>query len=76
MCSPITSSCGLCSPLFAIPARITLTVSGTHFGDLRHNLGLVPGPAQRDPEVLAAPGVFEKPRSTAAGRTAERLCAG
>ncbi|MFE7745690.1 SDR family NAD(P)-dependent oxidoreductase [Nocardia sp. NPDC057455] len=55
---------------FHTPARIVVTVSDTHFGDFAHNLGMVPGPAWGSPEVLARPGAFPKPRSTAAGRTA------
>ncbi|GGL29377.1 SDR family NAD(P)-dependent oxidoreductase [Nocardia jinanensis] len=55
---------------FRTPARIVLTTSDTHFGDLRHNLAMVPGPVWRPPEVLARPGAFPAPESTAAGRTA------
>ncbi|WP_174186636.1 SDR family NAD(P)-dependent oxidoreductase [Nocardia barduliensis] len=55
---------------FRAPARIVITVSDTHFGDFRHNLGMVPGPVWQSPDVLARPGAFPKPRTTAAGRTA------
>lgn len=55
---------------FAASARIVITVSDTHFGDLRHNLGMVPGPAWKSPDVLARPGAFPRPETTAAGRTA------
>ncbi|BDT94742.1 putative dehydrogenase/reductase [Nocardia sputorum] len=55
---------------FDAPARIVITVSDTHFGDLRHNLGMVPGPVWQPPDVLARPGAFPEPRTTAAGRTA------
>ncbi|TLS45045.1 SDR family NAD(P)-dependent oxidoreductase [Streptomyces montanus] len=55
---------------FAPPARIVITVSDTHFGDFRHNLGMVPGPLWRSPEVLARTGAFPRPDTTAAGRTA------
>ncbi|MEV0357559.1 SDR family NAD(P)-dependent oxidoreductase [Nocardia sp. NPDC050697] len=55
---------------FAAPARIVLTGSDTHFGDLSHNLGLVPAPVWRDPRTLARPAAFRRPASTAAGRTA------
>jgi NAD(P)-dependent dehydrogenase (short-subunit alcohol dehydrogenase family) len=55
---------------FTTPARIVITVSDTHFGDLRHNLGMVPGPAWRSPDVLARTGAFPGPGTTAAGRTA------
>ncbi|MFC8527750.1 SDR family NAD(P)-dependent oxidoreductase [Nocardia sp. NPDC057227] len=55
---------------FTAPARIVLTGSDTHFGDLRHNLGLVPAPVWQDPATLARPAAFRRPASTAAGRTA------
>ncbi|WP_039799884.1 SDR family NAD(P)-dependent oxidoreductase [Nocardia araoensis] len=55
---------------FRTPARIVITVSDTHFGDFRHNLGMVPGPVWQSPDVLARTGAFPEPRSTAAGRTA------
>ncbi|MEU6139395.1 SDR family NAD(P)-dependent oxidoreductase [Streptomyces sp. NPDC047081] len=55
---------------FTAPARIVITASDTHFGDLRHNLGLVPGPVWRSPDVLARPGAFPRPGTTSAGRTA------
>ncbi|MDQ1050790.1 hypothetical protein [Streptomyces sp. V4I2] len=55
---------------FAAPARIVITVSDTHFGDFRHNLGMVPGPAWRSPDVLVRAGAFPEPDTTAAGRTA------
>lgn len=51
-------------------SRITITVSDTHFGDFRHNLGMVPGPVWKSPFDLATPATFDKPSSTAAGRTA------
>ncbi|WP_286960113.1 MULTISPECIES: SDR family NAD(P)-dependent oxidoreductase [Arsenicicoccus] len=50
--------------------RVVITVSDTHFGDLRHNLGMVPGPQWRDPHVLARPGAFDRPGTLRAGRTA------
>ncbi|MER8158946.1 SDR family NAD(P)-dependent oxidoreductase [Streptomyces sp. NPDC094472] len=55
---------------FAAPARIVITVSDTHFGDVKHNLGMVPGPVWQSPDVLARPGGFPRPGSTAGGRTA------
>jgi NAD(P)-dependent dehydrogenase (short-subunit alcohol dehydrogenase family) len=55
---------------FVAPARIVITVSDTHFGDFRHNLGMVPGPAWRSPHILARTGAFPEPHTTAAGRTA------
>lgn len=55
---------------FVPPSRITVTVSDTHFGDLRHNLGMVPGPVRRAPERLAATAAFDRPSTTTAGSTA------
>ena len=55
---------------FVPAARIVVTVSDTHFGDLRHNMGMVPGPSWRSPEILAGPGAFPDPGSATAGRTA------
>ncbi|MBT3155559.1 SDR family NAD(P)-dependent oxidoreductase [Streptomyces sp. CHD11] len=55
---------------FVAPARIVITASDTHFGDFRHNMGMVPGPAWKSPEVLARPGAFPKPDTAVGGRTA------
>ncbi|MFD0442722.1 SDR family NAD(P)-dependent oxidoreductase [Streptomyces indonesiensis] len=52
---------------FAPPARIVITVSDTHFGDFRHNMGMVPGPVWHSPDVLARPGAFAKPSARRAG---------
>lgn len=57
-------------PLVEPSDRIVITVSDTHFGDLQHNLGVMPGPQWRSPEKLARPGAFRAPTTTAAGRTA------
>lgn len=57
-------------PHFEPGSRITITVSDTHFGDFRHNMGMVPGPVWQDPANLANTGTFEKPTTTTAGRTA------
>lgn len=43
--------------------RIVITVSDTHFGDLPHNLGMVPGPHWLEPRLLAQPGSLPKPDS-------------
>lgn len=50
--------------------RIVITVSDTHFGDLRHNLGMVPGPRWQAPDILARPGWPPRSGSARAGRTA------
>ncbi|MEU0244241.1 SDR family NAD(P)-dependent oxidoreductase [Streptomyces sp. NPDC006235] len=55
---------------FAAPARIVITASDTHFGDFRHNLGMVPGPSWKSPDVLARAGAFPRPDTAVAGRTA------
>ncbi|MGQ4385217.1 SDR family NAD(P)-dependent oxidoreductase [Streptomyces sp. SAS_270] len=55
---------------FAAPARIVITASDTHFGDFKHNMGMVPGPAWKPPDVLARTGAFPNPDTAAAGRTA------
>ena len=52
------------------PARLVVTVSDTHFGDFRHNLGMVPGPQWFPAGTLARVGAFANPGSTTAGRTA------
>lgn len=56
--------------VFTEPARIVITASDTHFGDFRHNMGLVPAPVWRQPSALATPGTAEKADSAVAGRTA------
>lgn len=55
---------------FRRPARIVITVSDTHFGDVKHNLGIVPAPRWQDPGRLAHIEAFPHPHSVAAGRTA------
>ena len=55
---------------FAAPSRIVVTVSDTHFGDFKHNLGMVPGPRWSAPELLARTGAFPRPGTVGAGRTA------
>jgi NAD(P)-dependent dehydrogenase (short-subunit alcohol dehydrogenase family) len=55
---------------FAPGSRITITASDTHFGDFKHNMGMVPGPAWKDPAMLAQTAAFDNPSTTAAGRTA------
>ncbi|MCZ4534093.1 SDR family NAD(P)-dependent oxidoreductase [Gordonia terrae] len=50
-------------------SRITITVSDTHFGDLRHNLGMVPAPRWTSPARLSRPGAFGG-ATPAAGRIA------
>ncbi|ROZ99397.1 SDR family NAD(P)-dependent oxidoreductase [Gordonia sp. OPL2] len=52
------------------PARIVITVSDTHFGDLRHNLGMVPAPRWSSPSVLSRPRAFDEPGTVRAGRRA------
>jgi NAD(P)-dependent dehydrogenase (short-subunit alcohol dehydrogenase family) len=53
---------------FVAPGRIVLVGSDTHFGDLRHNLGMVPAPRWEPVARLARPR--PDARTTADGRTA------
>jgi NAD(P)-dependent dehydrogenase (short-subunit alcohol dehydrogenase family) len=53
---------------FTAPGRIVLTGSDTHFGDLRHNLGMVPAPRWEPVADLARPRPGE--RTAADGRRA------
>ncbi|MGW7080456.1 SDR family NAD(P)-dependent oxidoreductase [Streptomyces sp. NPDC054866] len=55
---------------FIALARIVITASDTHFGDFKHNMGMVPGPAWKSPGVLARTGAFPKPDTASGGRTA------
>ena len=50
--------------------RVVVTVSDTHVGDLRHNLGMVPGPRWLPTDILAHTSAFSPPGRTRAGRTA------
>jgi NAD(P)-dependent dehydrogenase (short-subunit alcohol dehydrogenase family) len=55
---------------FTASARIVITASDTHFGDFKHNMGMVPGPVWHSPEVLARTGTFARPETAVGGRTA------
>lgn len=55
---------------FTVPARIVITASDTHFGDFRHNMGMVPGPVWQSPDVLVRTGAFPKADTAIGGRTA------
>lgn len=55
---------------FTAPSRIVITVSDAHFGDFRHNAGMLPAPAWQDPASLARIRAFPKPDTVAAGGTA------
>jgi len=50
--------------------RIVITASDVHFGDFKHNAGLVPAPRWEDPERLAAPGTGSASQKSSAGRRA------
>jgi NAD(P)-dependent dehydrogenase (short-subunit alcohol dehydrogenase family) len=52
------------------PARIVVTVSDAHFGDIRHTGGSLPPPRWSSPEVLSQPGAFDRPARVRAGRRA------
>lgn len=47
----------------SLAARIVVTVSDTHFGDLRHNLGMVPGPKWQPVERSRASARSPTPRA-------------
>jgi NAD(P)-dependent dehydrogenase (short-subunit alcohol dehydrogenase family) len=56
--------------LLIAPFRIVIVGSDTHFGDLKHNLGMVPGPRWEDVHSLARPRTDAKSHTAAEGRTA------
>lgn len=55
---------------FTTPARVVITTSDTHFGDFRHNMGMVPAPQWRSPRDLMVPGTTAATDTLTAGRTA------
>lgn len=55
---------------FRSPGRIVITGSDSHFGDFRHNLGLVPAPAWQNTDLLVRPGTARKAGTGTAGRGA------
>lgn len=57
-------------PHLQAPARIVVTVSDAHFGDIRHTAGTLPPPRWTTPEILFKPGSFDRPGSVRAGRRA------
>ncbi|WP_169317313.1 SDR family NAD(P)-dependent oxidoreductase [Actinacidiphila oryziradicis] len=52
---------------FESPSRIVITVSDAHFGDFRHNKGMMPGPSWKDPALLARISAFPKAETVTAG---------
>lgn len=56
-------------PHIQAPARIVVTVSDAHFGDLRHTGGTMPAPRWSLPEI-SRPGGFERSGEVRAGRRA------
>ena len=56
-------------PHIQAPARIVVTVSDAHFGDLRHTGGTMPAPRWAIPEI-SRPGAFDRSESVRAGRRA------
>lgn len=54
----------------AQPGRIVITTSDTHFGDFRHNMGMVPAPVWRNVQELAQPGTGPQASTARAGATA------
>lgn len=57
-------------PHLRAPARIIVTVSDAHFGDIRHTGGTLPPPRWSAPEILSRPGAFDRPDRVRAGRRA------
>ena len=55
---------------FEVPSRIVLTVSDAHFGDFRHNAGMMPAPSWQDPAGLARIRAFPEADTVTAGGTA------
>ncbi|OZM71222.1 short-chain dehydrogenase [Amycolatopsis antarctica] len=56
-------------PHLQAPARIVVTVSDAHFGDLRHTGGTMPAPRWTIPEI-SRPGAFDRSENVRAGRRA------
>ncbi|MGJ9422918.1 SDR family NAD(P)-dependent oxidoreductase [Aeromicrobium sp. CF3.5] len=56
-------------PHIQAPARIIVTVSDAHFGDLRHTAGTMPAPRWAIPEI-SRPGAFDRSETVRAGRRA------
>lgn len=55
---------------FEAPSRLLITTSDTHFGNFRHNLGMVPAPQWMAAATLCRPAAFPNPESVRAGRMA------
>lgn len=56
-------------PHIQAPARIVVTVSDAHFGDVRHTGGTMPAPRWAIPEI-SRPGAFDRSGRVRAGRRA------
>lgn len=56
-------------PHIQAPARVVVTVSDAHFGDLRHTGGTMPAPRWAIPEI-SRPGAFDRSGNVRAGRRA------
>ncbi|GGJ67728.1 hypothetical protein GCM10010121_093040 [Streptomyces brasiliensis] len=52
---------------FEAASRIVITVSDAHFGDFRHNKGMMPGPSWKDSALLARISAFPKAETVTAG---------
>lgn len=52
------------------PARIVVTVSDAHFGDIRHAGGTFPAIRWTTPDLLSRPGAYPRPTTVRAGRHA------
>lgn len=56
--------------LRSTPARIVVTVSDAHFGDIRHTGGTFPRIRWTTPDALFRPGAYPRPTTVRAGRHA------
>ncbi|ARQ69544.1 SDR family NAD(P)-dependent oxidoreductase [Streptomyces marincola] len=54
-------------PHLRAPARIVVTVSDAHFGDLRHTGGTMPAPHWKGPATVSMPGAFDRSDKVRAG---------
>ncbi|MEV4078317.1 SDR family NAD(P)-dependent oxidoreductase [Nonomuraea fuscirosea] len=54
-------------PHLQAPARIVVSVSDAHYGDLRHTGGTMPAPHWQDPAILSWPGAFGRSERVRSG---------
>lgn len=54
-------------PHVQAPARIVVTVSDAHFGDLKHTGGTMPAPHWKGPGTVSMPGAFDRSEGVRSG---------